>query len=273
MATALAILLSAPSAASAELQAASGPSEAGAPEVFTEVNRGELIFDRAEHKAELTFRVRDSGPIDVKIRLIDTSKDRVIKDWEDTVRDADTRTVAWRGVTSGDLEAERRYAFRVRATDDGGASTESAGANDTKRDSFKFWHHRFPVRGAHQYWDGLGAGRDHQGQDLGADCGTRLDAARGGKVQYVGYHAAAGNYVVIDGKKTGRDYVYMHLENSPLVNTGDRVHAAERIGSVGATGNASGCHLHFEMWSGPGWYEGGSVMDPTPPLKSWDRYS
>ncbi len=270
---ALATALLAPSAASAELTAASGPSEAGAPEVYTEVNRKELIFDRADHRAELTFRVRDDGPIDVRIRLLETRNGGVVKSWTDTVRDADVRTVSWRGVSEGDLGAERRYAFRVTATDGGGATTESADADDTRRDSFKFWHHRFPVRGAHQYWDGFGAGRGHQGQDLGADCGTRIDAARGGRVQYVGYHYAAGNYIVVDGKKTDRDYAYMHLQRPALPGTGDRVHAAERIGNVGDTGNASGCHLHFEMWSGPGWYEGGSAMDPTPALKAWDRYS
>jgi murein DD-endopeptidase MepM/ murein hydrolase activator NlpD len=41
---------------------------------------------------------------------------------------------------------------------------------------------------------------------------------------------------------------------------------------MGATGNASGCHLHFEMWDGP-WQQGGSVMDPTPHLKRWDEWS
>jgi murein DD-endopeptidase MepM/ murein hydrolase activator NlpD len=271
-AVAAAAALVAPSAASAELTAATGPSEAGAPEVYTEVSRKELIFDRG-HSSQLTFRVRDNGPVDVRIRLIDTKLDRVVKSWEDTVRDADVRTVGWRGVSEGDLGAERRYAFRVKATDDGGATTESADAGDIRRDSFKFWHHRFPVRGAHQYWDGFGAGRGHQGQDLGANCGTRIDAARGGKVQYAGYHDAAGNYVVIDGKKTSRDYAYMHLENLSSVSDGERVHAAEKIGTVGETGNASGCHLHFEMWSGPGWYEGGAAMDPTSALKTWDRYS
>ena len=50
-----------------------------------------------------------------------------------------------------------------------------------------------------------------------AACGTPLVAARGGRVQYAGYQAAAGNYVVIDGKGTRYDFMYAHLaEPSPL---------------------------------------------------------
>ena len=68
---------------------------------------------------------------------------------------------------------------------------------------FRLFPHKFPVRGAHQYWDGFGAGRNHMGQDLGARCGSKVVAARGGKVQWRGYQASgAGYYLVIDGKAT-----------------------------------------------------------------------
>lgn len=134
----------------------------------------------------------------------------------------------------------------------------------------------FPVRGAHRYGQGFGAprsGHSHQGQDVFADCGTRLVSAEGGKVVYSGYQSAAGNYTVIKSAESGRDMVYMHLRSRPAVDEGDSVTAGQTIGSVGATGDADGCHLHFELWTSPGWYNGGHAIDPLPTLKRWDAGS
>ena len=65
----------------------------------------------------------------------------------------------------------------------------------------------------------------------------------------------------------------MHLLSPALVKEGERVRTGQLIGYVGQTGAASGCHLHLEMWTGPGWYEGGIPIDPLPSLLSWDRTS
>jgi murein DD-endopeptidase MepM/ murein hydrolase activator NlpD len=66
---------------------------------------------------------------------------------------------------------------------------------------------------------------------------------------------------------------YMHLlEPSPLPE-GATVRTGEPIGIVGQTGDATACHLHFEIWTAPGWYEGGSPIDPLPFLAEWDGYS
>jgi len=136
---------------------------------------------------------------------------------------------------------------------------------------------KFPIRGPHAYGDGIGAPRGdhlHQGQDVMAACGTKLVAARGGKVQYRGYQAGgAGNYIVIDGYKSPYDFVYMHLKNPALAAKGQTVTTGQMIGKVGTTGSSSGCHLHFEMWGAPGWYEGGDFINPTPFLKEWDSFS
>lgn len=133
--------------------------------------------------------------------------------------------------------------------------------------------HVFPIQGPHDLGqsatNGFGGGRGHQGQDLFATCGTRLVAARAGTVRMAGSEGAAGNYVVVDGDRTGLSYVYMHMLRASLVRTGERVRAGQAIGQVGATGRASGCHLHFELWSG-GWRAGGKPFDPLPYLRAWD---
>jgi murein DD-endopeptidase MepM/ murein hydrolase activator NlpD len=139
--------------------------------------------------------------------------------------------------------------------------------------------HVFPVRGQHDFGGAgsrFGASRDghsHQGQDVFAACGTPLVAARGGRVQHAGYQRAAGNYLVVDGAGTGDDYAYMHLAEPSAFRAGDRVYTGQRIASVGETGNARGCHLHFELWGSPGWYDGGRPFDPLPSLQAWDGWS
>ena len=130
----------------------------------------------------------------------------------------------------------------------------------------------FPIDGAHTYGDGLGAGRNHQGQDLLAKCGKPVVAAEGGRVIVQDYQASgAGNYVVISSKETKSDYVYMHMLRGVDVSKGDRVRAGEQIGEVGTSGSSTACHLHFEMWSAPGWYDGGEVLNPKPFLRRWEK--
>ncbi len=128
----------------------------------------------------------------------------------------------------------------------------------------------FPIRGPHEYWDGFGAGRGHEGVDIGSPCGTPLVAVSAGKVRFSKYHARAGNYTVIDLKGSVLDIAYMHLREPAVVQPGQTVVAGQGIGAVGDTGNASGCHLHFEVWEGP-YYGGGTAIDPMPLLESWDN--
>ena len=112
--------------------------------------------------------------------------------------------------------------YRFRVGPEGGQLEDGGQAS-----FFSLYDHIFPIRGKHQYGDGIGAprkGHSHQGQDVFAKCGTPLVAARGGKVQYAGYHGAAGNYIVIDAKGTGRDYAYMHLTDKVTFKEGDRVY-------------------------------------------------
>jgi murein DD-endopeptidase MepM/ murein hydrolase activator NlpD len=131
----------------------------------------------------------------------------------------------------------------------------------------------FPVPGRHSYGDGFGAGRGHQGQDILAACGKRIVSSHAGKVQLRARHSAAGNYVVIDNDGTGKDYAYLHLQHPSIPRKGQHVSRGQKIGYVGKTGNATACHLHFEIWSSPGYYQGGHPVDPRPKLQRWDTWS
>ena len=134
----------------------------------------------------------------------------------------------------------------------------------------------FPVRGPYDFGGDdarFGAQRNghiHQGQDVIAAEGTPLVSPVDGSVYWRKVQAGgAGHYLVIRGAN-GTDYVFMHLvAGSELVDKGDAVHAGQQIGEVGSTGDASGPHLHFEIWP-DGWYAPGSEpIDPLPQLKAW----
>ena len=84
----------------------------------------------------------------------------------------------------------------------------------------------------------------HTGLDFAAPVGTPVVAAAGGRVDVAGGAGRLGNLVVVD--HGGVVTYYAHLSRV-LVVAGQVVQSRERLGSVGATGNASGPHLHFEV--------------------------
>jgi murein DD-endopeptidase MepM/ murein hydrolase activator NlpD len=128
---------------------------------------------------------------------------------------------------------------------------------------------------AHTFGQGFGvarAKRSHQGQDIFAACGSPLVSVGYTRVIFRGFHPSAGNYLVIRYKRYKQDYMYAHLLSPPLVAMKAKLTPGQLVGYVGETGNAQGCHLHFEIWSGR-WYRGGQAVDPYPSLLAWDAYS
>jgi murein DD-endopeptidase MepM/ murein hydrolase activator NlpD len=133
----------------------------------------------------------------------------------------------------------------------------------------------FPVSGAHTFGGGFGAarsGHSHQGQDIMAACGTPLVAVSRAKVKFVSFQSLAGNYVVIRNKKLHQDYMYAHLAARASVTKGTVVQPGQQIGIVGDTGDATACHLHFELWLGK-WYRGGHPVNPMPYLQTYQGYA
>jgi murein DD-endopeptidase MepM/ murein hydrolase activator NlpD len=240
------------------------------------------IFFRGSRAATFEYEIAGSEARDLLIEVVPKGGGEVVQRWQaKDVEPGQRQTQTWGGKTR-DKDSARSGAYLFRVREKGGALARRATSDGRRKAegdrSFGYFDHTFPIRGKHTYGDGVGAprsGHTHQGQDVFADCGAPLEAARAGKVQFRGYQGSgAGHYVVIDGKKTGRDYVYMHLQGKARAAEGERVRTGERIGEVGESGNASGCHLHFELWSPPGWYEGGDFLrSVTRQLKRWDRWS
>jgi hypothetical protein len=227
----------------------------------------------------LSYLVKGSAPMPVTVTLLRAGTDTVVAQWTKTgVEPGTVQRIAWDGMdsTTKKAAARGRYEFLVYG---GATRAQTAQAKPSAALSFLFLDHEFPIRGRHNYGQGqaaFGAGRSghvHQGQDVFANCGVPLVAARGGKVKFAGFQSRAGNYIVLDGAGTGVDYVYMHLRQPALFKKGQSVRTGDHIGDVGDTGDAVGCHLHFEMWSAPGWYTGGAPMDPVASLRAWDQYS
>ena len=87
-------------------------------------------------------------------------------------------------------------------------------------------------------------GRMHEGIDIGTASGTPIYAAASGVVSFAGTMGGYGNLTLIDH---GRGIVSASAHQSRIgVAVGQRVAAGQVIGAVGATGNVTGPHLHFE---------------------------
>jgi murein DD-endopeptidase MepM/ murein hydrolase activator NlpD len=230
-----------------------------------------VYFDGTQ-KATLDLYGGTSAGDGVSIDLLHQPDGVVVAHWDVGALPPETvQSIVWDGTAAGKPAAEGLYEFHV--TQAQASSSVRAAQSPPAAAGFLYLGHVFPVRGAHTYGDGFGvprSGHTHQGVDVMAACGVPLVAARGGVVKYKGTHSAAGNYLVIDGDKTAVDTAYMHMREPSPLKKGDRVLTGQAIGFVGRTGDATACHLHFEEWSGPGWYTGGQAFDPLPDLKAWD---
>ena len=91
-----------------------------------------------------------------------------------------------------------------------------------------------------------GEGREmHPGIDISAHYGLPVTASGSGEVVFAGRDPGYGGLVVIDhGGQL--DTLYGHL-SAFYVHQGQKVHRGQPIGAVGATGRATGAHLHYEV--------------------------
>ncbi len=99
-----------------------------------------------------------------------------------------------------------------------------------------------------------GQTRFHRGTDLALAYGTPVAALAEGTVSFAGERGGYGTTVVVD-HADGRQTLFAHL-SSLAVEVGDRVAAGQTIARSGASGRATGAHLHVEV------REAGRAVDP-----------
>jgi murein DD-endopeptidase MepM/ murein hydrolase activator NlpD len=131
-------------------------------------------------------------------------------------------------------------------TDTGNDSTKIRGRLPVHgRLSSRFGWRQHPIQGHRHH---------HDGMDIAAEKGTRIDAVRTGTVQFSGEQRGYGNVVIVD-HGDGLTSRYAHCDELK-VSTGERVHSGQAIATVGSTGRSTGPHLHFEL------RQDGQAIDP-----------
>lgn len=125
--------------------------------------------------------------------------------------------------------------------------TRTGGSRTGKFDaplSFDRDRFRWPVNGPVVSGFGMRNGNRHDGVDIKAKTGTPIHAAADGEVVYVGSLRGYGNLIIL--RHADRYYTTYAHNSRNLTSVGKHVKAGEVIGLVGATGRATGPHLHFE---------------------------
>jgi murein DD-endopeptidase MepM/ murein hydrolase activator NlpD len=118
---------------------------------------------------------------------------------------------------------------------------------------------RWPVIGGNNYISQY-FHYGHYAIDIAADYGSKVVSAAPGKVIFAGWKSNGGGYQVWISHGSGIYTTYNHM-SAITVGRGESVSRGEQVGRIGASGMATGPHLHFEVWIGRVW-DGGTRVNP-----------
>lgn len=124
----------------------------------------------------------------------------------------------------------------------------------------------WPVIGSHRISAHYGRyrwGGRHWGVDIAGSgvSGKKIVAVQEGRVTYAGWDSTGHGYRVIVNHGNGLETCYSHMKKGSItVRVGQYVEQGQVIGRVGATGNVTGPHLHFEV------HRNGRKVNPEPYL-------
>jgi len=201
--------------------------------------------DELRAKAEEAFNAATAAQEAAQAKLDENVNQQMIMEAQlAALQDTTAATVA--GYEAGVEEQKRIVAARIAAEAAArGVSISSAG-----------WTHPVPNAYVSSTWGprdnfyipGVGwTGSFHNATDLAAPCGSPIYAASGGRVTYAGAIGGGYGYMVEISHGNGIRTRYGHVTSDGFeVGYGDIVQTGQIIAHVGATGLATGCHVHFE---------------------------
>ena len=119
----------------------------------------------------VSYIFQGGAATDARVEVVNRDTDEVVDTFIERAAQPGARNVAkWDGLaTDGTPAPGGDYAFEVGSAA-GGATVATADS------TFGYHLYRFPLDAKHTYGDGYGAGRDHEGQDVFAKCGTPIRA-------------------------------------------------------------------------------------------------
>jgi murein DD-endopeptidase MepM/ murein hydrolase activator NlpD len=102
----------------------------------------------------------------------------------------------------------------------------------------------------------------HRAVDIAAPGGTRIGPIRSGRTVFAGWKNNCGGYQVWVSHGNGLYSAYYHLRREVSYRGEYVTGSSETIGYVGASGCATGPHLHVEVWHGYPWRSGSYRVNP-----------
>lgn len=171
-----------------------------------------------------------------------TGRDAVVS--RDSRRDAQADAANQELIEAAEAQAKEQHAALQQYAQ--AAEKQSAKIKENQWGLPLDSYHLTATFGASSYlWSSV-----HTGLDFSAPSGTPIHAIANGVVTETGYDGSYGNKTVLT-LEDGTELWFCH-QTSFLVSVGDTVRGGEVIGTVGATGNVTGPHLHLEVRPGAG---------------------